>query len=318
MKIGKILFFIIFGIVVFVGIYIAISQTKEVATFNSEGSEGGESFLNTFMWWKNIGGSTSTKETEKKENESKTKSNNNQIEPPKPKVIPPIGFSEEDLSPFYKKVRISSVVKPSPTNYSARSGFTLTAECSNKEPISITGWRVRGNGNGEVFVPKGLIDYGLSGGGREGDIVLNPCEYAVFYNTQSPVNRNFRLSKCTGYLNNNFTFIPSLPKNCPIPFDRGEIITFPGECQSFLLSVRSCNTIEPNERNRFSGPNNTGCLQIMDRFTYGYCYNSLRNKPDFFSSEWRVWLGRHAPFDSEHDRILIFDNNGLLVNEYIY
>ncbi len=310
MKIGKFIFFLIFAVVVVVGLYVAFSQTKDVVV-----GGGGSDFMKTLLWWRpSESNSTSTQNN----SVPKSPAPQNQ-EPAKPKVTPPIGFSERDLSPFYKKVRIASISPLNPYDYSPAHVFTLSAESGNTETIFITNWKIKGNRRAEAYIPKGISDMSpTSLGGAQGPIGLAPGEYAVFYTNTSAIGRNFRLNKCTGFLNNFHSFVPSLPNNCPALFERSEVVTFSGSCQSFLFSLSSCADVKPNDRNRFTGENDNGCRAIMDRFNFGYCYNRFRSQPDFFSREWKVWLNERPNFDREHDRILLYDSAGLLVDEYVY
>jgi len=51
--------------------------------------------------------------------------------------------------------------------------------------------------------------------------------------------------------------------------------------------------------------------------TYGSCFEKYSQDKDFLSSEWRLWVNNDI-LDSQHDRLNLFDNNGLLVSDYVY
>ncbi len=304
---------LLFAMVVGMGLYVALSQTGNLEIGgNGNATSSGVTLQNTLFWWRNVGRGTSSVQSPPPQSPPQKN-----VEQPKP--VPPVGFSEKDLSPFYGQVRITSVNPPDPYTYSPMHVFTLAAESGNKEPIFITGWRVKGNRRQETYVPNGISDMNpVSVGGAQTRIALSPGEYANFYTNASSIGRNFRLNKCTGFLNNFYAFVPVLPNECPALFERGEVITFSGECQSFLFSLPSCANIDPNDRNLFTGENDNGCRTVMDRYNFGYCYNRLRSQPNFFSLEWKVWLSERPNFDRQHDRILLLDNVGLLVDEYVY
>lgn len=313
--IGKTFVFLLFVIVVGMGIYAIFSQTEGLKVEREDGVSKMEGLKNEIFWWR---GDNFKKNLEKPLERNEVKQN--QIEEkPKPKPIPPSGFSEKDLSPFYGQVIIKKVNPPNPYSYSPAQVLTLSAEPGNNEPIFITGWKLRGNRSGDTFVPFGIADMSpVNLGGVETRIALSPGEYANFYTNASAIKRNFRLNKCTGFLNNFYAFVPTLPNDCPKLFERGEAVTFSGTCQSFLFSLRACANISPNDRNRFGSEQDLGCRAIMDRYNFGYCYNKFRSQANFFSKEWRIWLDNRPNFDRQHDRILLFDNAGLLVDEYIY
>ncbi|MFA6364958.1 MAG: hypothetical protein WCW78_01010 [Candidatus Paceibacterota bacterium] len=239
-------------------------------------------------------------------------------EPEKPKVIPPEGYKESDLSPYYKKVRISSVRPPSGFQ-ELDSSFVIEAESNNAESISVTGWRVRGNRKGsEVVIPQAIADINPPYGFQKGDIKLGSGQSVTMYSWRKDSGvPNIRLNKCTGFLNDLYAFSPSLPNECP-RVESARMAVFTGQCQNFLRSLSSCRIPTANEINQFTGPLDGECRTIIDQQNYGSCYRVHRNETDFFSREWRVWLNEFMFFDTLHDRLILLDKEGRVVNEYIY
>lgn len=236
--------------------------------------------------------------------------------PTQPTIVPPAGFTLAELSPYYQKVRLTNVVPPTAYNPGG-SQFSIQATGFNSATgtVDVTGWRVKGNGNGQVIVPQATGDY-LSFSSPV-DIVLRQGDYATLYSTQSPIAASIRLNECTGYLNNENTFAPPLPNDCP-PIPQSKIATYAGNCQSFLFSLGSCAEPTPAQKNQFAGPNDTACRTLMDNLNYRTCYQEHRADASFFSNEWRIWTGSPMPFDPQHDRVLLFDRQGLLVDMYTY
>jgi len=235
-------------------------------------------------------------------------------EPEGPVPTPPAGFTVAELSPFFERVTIRSLKRP--TNF-FRGSFVLSASSLLPEPTSITGWRVVTNQNDPFVIPSGVGEY-LASGYSEGDVMLDPRGSTTVYGKKSPFGPNIRLNVCTGYLNNVFPISPLFPKRCPAAIDRSEITAFSGSCQSFLRSIRTCE--EPNTI-LMSGfrEDDIACFDYMqDRFGYGSCYRAHRNDEDFFTDTWYVWLDDVLPFDLKHDRVLLYDTAGLLVDEYVY
>ena len=320
MGLGRIAIFLVFLVVIVVGLSMAFSGVKNDApSAEVKATSTRNNLTKTLLWWKldNLW-SEGTSNTSSAPASSGNAGQNKQ-EPAKPKPAPPAGFSERDLSPLYREVRITGVSAPDPYSYAPARFLTLSAESGNKEPIFITGWKRRGNRGGDLFVPNGIAEMSPSAiGGAQSRIGLAPGEYAYFYTNESPIKRNFRLNKCTGFLNGFYAFTPPLPNDCPALYDRGEAATFTGGCQSFLYSLSSCAAVSPNDRNRFGSDSDAGCRDIMDRYNFGYCYNRFRYQSGFFSREWRVWMNERPNWDRQHDRILLFDNAGLLVDMYVY
>jgi len=239
--------------------------------------------------------------------------------PEKPKITPPAGFALTDLSPYYQKVRFSNVTPPknyySPTSVSRFSlrGATGTSTLT----IDVSGWEVKGNNGTQVYIPQAINSYSVNAYGTSlpMDVILTDGTVLTLYSSKSPVGVNFRLNKCIGYLSNEYNFSPSLPQNCP-SVNRVAVSTFSGECQSFIFSLYGCKEPTPTEKNRYSY--DSACYAFLNKLNYRECYIAHRNDFDFLSNEWRIWTDREMPFNSEHDRLLLLDKNGLLVDMYTY
>lgn len=238
---------------------------------------------------------------------------NTSQEPQRPNITPPTGFTIDQISSFYRSVRISGV---SPMwSWTSVGQFTLQSDWSQKKGIDITGWRVRSN-RGDVLISQAISNYGPSGLSSAGDIVLAPGAQAIFYSSASPLGQNFRMNKCIGYLNSTYKFNPPLSSYCPNMYDRSEIAGFSGNCQNIIFSLGGCSAPSTAQLNSISYE--SACREFLNRFNYTGCYKKFSSNADFFSNEWRVWLGSTLFFDSSHDKIQLFDKEGLLVDQYIY
>lgn len=234
----------------------------------------------------------------------------------KPSISPdeiPFGFSQEKLSPYFKKVKLE-IAK---TVGNQKQFVFLKTNLQNKEKVNISGWQLKTNSQISTPILWGIKYYDPFGYSKKEPIVLEAGDFAYLYFADSPVGQNFRLNKCSGYLNNSFQFNPPLPKNCPFP-SRREFSFLSGRCQSFILSLKQCDTVSPAEIRTFSRPEELSCRIYLEEFNYKSCYNEHYLDPDFLSHEWRIWLNRPLQLDPEHDRLLLFDEKGLLVDEYIY
>ncbi len=248
------------------------------------------------------------------QNNQDKNSNQNGVQGPQGSgITPPAGFTADQISPSYRFVRVSGV---SPMwNWTSVGQFSLQADWSLKKGIDITGWRVRSN-RGEVLVPQAVSNYDPSGLSPAGDIVLSPGAQATFYSSASPMGQNFRMNKCVGYLNNTYKFNPSISSYCPNMYDRSEITGFSGKCQNLIFSLGGCSTPSAEQLNSVSYE--PACREFLDRFNYTGCYRKFFSNADFFSNEWKIWLGSTLFFDSSHDKVQLFDKDGLLVDQYIY
>ena len=235
-----------------------------------------------------------------------------------PDYLIPSGLTRAQLSPYFQKVRISSAFASNYSTYSSQ--INLYAYLSNSEKINVTGWRIKTN-HGEFIIPQAVNIYDFSGFSFEQDIVISGNANIYLYSTRSPINLNFRLNKCAGYLQNNYSFNPALTRNCPTP-QRSEIYYLSGQCQSYILSLGSCEVPSISFSNSLSGTDEgNACRQFLSTVNQYTCYQKHHWETDFLSNEWRIWTNWtnfNGLLDPQHDTVRLFDTQGLLVDQYIY
>lgn len=136
---------------------------------------------------------------------------------------------------------------------------------------------------------------------------------------RAPNGSSFRINKCIGYLEQYQDYAPKLDMECPAPED--EALLRPSkvssaECVDFIERLDSCEL--------YTGdiPSNVGaaCRDfIQNDLTYAGCLTLHRSDPDFFSNEWRVFLARDQElWNDSHDQILLWDENGKLIDSITY
>jgi len=233
-------------------------------------------------------------------------------QPSSPSINPseiPQGFTEKDLSPWFHKVRIGGV---SPGSVFYYGQISLYANLSGSEGVNVTGWLLKSQRGGQ-FIPRAVNVYDPVGLPVESDIYLRANDTIYIYSSQSAVGLNLRLNKCIGYLENANHFTPPLPLNCPY-IDRSEVQSFSGRCQDYILFLGSCRLPDPNPLI----PNTDyACRSFLDTINQHGCFEKHRNDTDFLSHEIRVWTGGTF-LDPSHDRLLLLDNKGLVVDAYQY
>jgi hypothetical protein len=231
----------------------------------------------------------------------------------------PQGFTRNQLSPYFKKIRVSSI---SASSYTQRFQFQIYSSLASYERVNITGWQIKTD-RGFINIPQAINVYHPYNISPESDIVISGTSVVNIYSHQGAIGKNLRLNKCIGYLENNARFDPSLPQNCPAPFSRGEILNLAGYCQDYILSLGSCRLPDVKYYNSLPG-NDEGnaCREFLSKISHNFCYDRHSNDLDFLSNQWLVWLNNDASqrlmFDPVHDIVHLFDKQGLLVDEYIY
>lgn len=222
----------------------------------------------------------------------------------------PLGFTREELSPYFQEINIGSV---SP-NYGDYAQISIQSyNLSQGEKVDVTGWTIKWN-KSQYTIPQGTAVYDPSGWETPSDINLDSNSTINIYSIPNSLEVNFEINKCIGYLANRYQFTPELPSNCPT-IDSSEFSNLSGDCQNYIESINgSCQEPSPNLPFTYNDPS---CSAVLNNFNYSHCFSAHRNDIDFLTGEWRIW---NAPlnFDQSHDNILLFDKKGLLVSQYEY
>jgi len=147
------------------------------------------------------------------------------------------------------------------------------------------------------------------------DIVLENGDYLYLIGKKSPLNFNFYLNRCFGYLTNAYDFNFIFLKDCPRP-NQTEISYFSNECQFFINNLNACQIPSSNDINRFN--NDPACQQFLnDYYGYNACVNRYQYSDNFFKKEWYVFANEQFA-DFNHDKIILKDATGAIVDVYQY
>ncbi len=187
--------------------------------------------------------------------------------------------------------------------------------------ITVTGWRVESalTKQGVVIGSASELPF-LGGASAEGPIVLHEDQELLLSTGRSPNGVSFRINKCVGYFEQFQDFSPPLPRECPSPYD--EMLRYPYKtagnehCMDFIDGLDEC-TLTVTE----IPPGVGGQCQdfVLNTLSYQGCITDHKNDPDFYENEWRVFLGRNQElWGNTHDRILLLDENGKLVDSVSY
>ncbi len=200
---------------------------------------------------------------------------------------------------------------------------------SNETPINITGWYLK-----SLLTKRG----GTIGEGvrviqsrqpwfSKDDIYLAPGDRAyVSSGGAAGIGTSFLTNICTGYLDTNQRFTPSLPQECPLLEDE-DLARFDlayndfddeddyDACMDAIETIYSCEREQP-DRNLTDE-----CKDFIREYaTYDGCVDLHKNDSDFLGNEWRIFLGssRNELWRSEREAIGLFDREGRVVDVVRY
>lgn len=220
-------------------------------------------------------------------------------------------------SPYKNKVSFSttSAKESDPDN----EYLEIRANYDNTEAVPITGWTLKGKKGMSVSIGSGAyLAYAGQVNAQE-SIFLGKNGNAVITTGQSPIGTNFRLNICTGYFSQFQTFYPGLPQTCPRISDDEIPATYPDACFNFINGLSTCRMPSniPYETSIQIG--NDCLIFIQEKANYSGCVNGHKNDPNFYKTDWRIYLNRNEDlWGNLHDNIILLDQNGKLVDYVLY
>jgi hypothetical protein len=230
-----------------------------------------------------------------------------------PKDLPQ-GYAAKDLSPLFRKVRISGVQINTRQVATAADTITIRENIGSGDgAINLTGMRIKGN-QGNYAIQRGAKIYKTTGSAL-GNITLADGQSANIYAGTSAVSANFMGNSCMGYLMASYPFVPKIAGGTCTRPAKTEIATFSGACQDYILKLKTCET--GNASDSRIPASDSACRSFVSNINYDGCVKTYQANTKFFSNVWHVWSGKSF-LDPLHDQVLLLDANGKLVDYYLY
>lgn len=224
-------------------------------------------------------------------------------------------------SAYKGKVYISTIQRwstlPSEEYISIRHGSGFFGSKSGEERVDVTGWRIQST-RSSGLIPRAFNISEIDA--VEQDIFLPPGGEVVVVTGMPDYSPNFRENACTAYLNETKSFTPSLSNSC-IDESRNRSVLlnlgFSGACIDAIQSIPSCTMARGSFPASVYGAD---CVDYMvEHLSYVGCVADYRDRKDFLKNTWHVSLKRSQKlYDSRHDRVKLYDQNDLLVDEFEY
>jgi hypothetical protein len=227
-------------------------------------------------------------------------------------------------SPYYGKIRMSNISGIYSTDPSEQY-ISLYTSLSNTETVNITGWYLKSEVTGyyAVIGKASLLPFPFTK--TESDVVLADGDSVVLTKGFSPIGISFRTNICTGYFEENRTFIPSLPRECPRAKDE-KLPTFSSvydrndECIDVIKSIPRCTTKNSEFLRDLPDTVPELCKNyITAQINYNACVAKHFGDTKFPGHEYRIFLNKFGPlWRPEREKINLHDRNGLIVDTISY
>jgi hypothetical protein len=224
----------------------------------------------------------------------------------------PNGYTAQNLSAQFRKVRISSVANREVSSTNAPE-VTLSENIgSGDAAVTVTGWQIKTNSD-TFTLPRAAKVYKTTGSSLSPITLANGQSVLVIGNT-TPIGAHFMGNSCMGYLNQQFSFVPQLRNLCERP-TKMQIQTFSGACQNYIFSLNNCAAGNASDARIPS--DDAACRSYIADLNYDGCVTRNQSNANFSTNIWNVWAGKPL-VDPLHDQVLLLDGSGKLVDYYVY
>jgi hypothetical protein len=226
--------------------------------------------------------------------------------------------NKKTQSQYFGLINIYSVTKNSNPS---KEYVTIKTDKSITENVRITGWTIKSKITGtSVEIPQGVRLLFTNSENSKEDIYVSGGETLYLITGNSPKGESFKINKCSGYLAQFQSFIPSLRLSCPVA-NSENISNIPRylnneACFDYIDSYPKCHT----ETEPLPTTWSYECTNfITTKLNYPSCVDTHKNDKDFYKPEWMVYLKRSQPaWRKEKEEIVLYDNQGKIVSTFSY
>jgi hypothetical protein len=219
---------------------------------------------------------------------------------------------ESPFEPAYKyeaKIYTGSAAKKTDLQ---KEYVEVRALSSNEKAIPFSLWSLEGKGGLDIKMGDGAYLPYTGQVNPQETIWLQPGDKAYIVTGQSPIGTSFRLNKCTGYFEQFQDFNPSLPKQCPDPYDEVLPTILNDDCLDFIEDYPKCQL----QISTLPVWMKSSCQEyVMKKINYKTCVELHKSDADFYKPEWRIYLKRQQELWKEkRETIILKDENGKVVD----
>ena len=180
----------------------------------------------------------------------------------------------------------------------------------------LDGWTIENVGGNRLVIPRALTLPGSDT--TPATSKLAEGDEIILVSGRSTHGLSFRENICTGYFAEFHSFTPSLSESCP-EFSRDELFKagLNSACVEVIDDTRRCRQARIGFEESAAG---NECVAFVGaHLNYAGCLKDHRGDADFFSPRWRVFLDRRETlWNPKHDRLILRDKDGLVIDEYSY
>ena len=220
-----------------------------------------------------------------------------------------------NVSPYFGKIEIYSIT----TRSSTPSLIRLSTKLSSDEQINIANWQIKSKTKTSI-IPSGIEKYYPNQDTASSSMYVSRNHNVYISGGFNPLgsNKNFRLNKCMGYLENYNDFPINISASCPKPTSE-EISHLGYYCQKFIQSSSRCTIPDYSSQKNIMFDNECASY-IQEYFNYAACFNQYEKDSDFLQNSWHIYLNSKNILTDNNtcDTLYLKDSNGLFVDKHSY
>lgn len=197
----------------------------------------------------------------------------------------------------------------------AKEYVRLVVDPLAQNPVQLSGLMLESPSmTAGIAIPRGSGLPILGTSGAPGDIILSRGDRAIITTGESPIGESFKVNECSGYLAQFQDYTPDLRRACPLPETElaAAGLGKDSTCAAFVENIPRCDVYRGALPENLSASCKTF---VSERLTYNGCVATHRYDTDFYSNEWRVFLGQQSELWKGGNEIIeLFDTRGNLLD----
>ncbi len=215
---------------------------------------------------------------------------------------------------FYKGyVKLTNV--SSKETYPEKEYITIAITQPNLSEVNVTNWKLQNSKGETVPLGQGTSLFLTGNVNQLAPILLKGGDSLTVSTGRSPVGVSFKMNSCALYLEQFQDFIPPIISTCPSIRETRGFSSLDLTCQRFIGQIPKCTTNSKTLPSELS----VSCMTfIYSKVNYNGCVSVHKNDSNFYSKNWRVFLGRSSEFWAQKDTMTLLDNEGKVIDALKY
>ncbi len=227
------------------------------------------------------------------------------------------GIEEIKISSPYKG-KVSLGVGLARNTTLAQQYVTLQVSPLFKEPIVISGWKIRSKITGRsAIIGQAPKIPALPSRPQLEPIVIKAGDTITMSTGRSPVQTSFRVNLCTGYFSESKTFTPYLRSDCPRTSSDPRLTpyNYDDQCLDYIETIPQCRRPKNIPQNL-----TISCKDYLNNeISYSSCVKANEKIATFLKNEWRIYLQSDTLlWKQKREELELIDANNKLVDTLTY